>query len=454
MILPEGVSLVGEVFHSVTLDVEKCKGCTNCIKGCPTEAIRVRDGKAHIIENKCIDCGECIRICPNNAKYAVTDKMAKMSEYKYNIALPAPGFYGQFSEETTVRGILGALQQVGFNDVFEVALAAEEVSIALGEYIRRNQGIKPLISSSCPAVLRLIQVRFPELIKNIVPLHPPIEIAARRAKSIACERLGIDKKDIGVFFISPCPAKATWVKQPIGIKAAAIDGVFSIADIYGACVKKLGSRDFDTIFEHSSGIGIGWGRSGGENVAIGGGNHLAVDGIHDCIEMLEEVEMDKLSDIDYIECQACRGGCIGGALTVENQFIARVRIRRLAEKIGLQSSLDSEEILRQYYKGYYDFESEILPKPSLALDGDITKAMQKLELLEETVKRLPGLDCGSCGSPNCRSLAEDIVQGIATETDCVFNLRDRVKHLATEMLDLSKKLPPTMDKKQEGGESG
>ena len=53
-------------FHSVRLDEEKCMGCTNCIKRCPTQAIRVRSGKAHIISERCIDCGECIRVCPHH----------------------------------------------------------------------------------------------------------------------------------------------------------------------------------------------------------------------------------------------------------------------------------------------------------------------------------------------------------------------------------------------------
>ena len=42
-------------FHSVTLDKDKCVGCTNCIKRCPTQAIRVRGGKAQIISERCID---------------------------------------------------------------------------------------------------------------------------------------------------------------------------------------------------------------------------------------------------------------------------------------------------------------------------------------------------------------------------------------------------------------
>ena len=49
-------------YHSVRLDKTRCKGCTNCLKHCPTEAIRVRNGRAHIIDERCIDCGECIRI--------------------------------------------------------------------------------------------------------------------------------------------------------------------------------------------------------------------------------------------------------------------------------------------------------------------------------------------------------------------------------------------------------
>ena len=59
--------------HSVTLNKEKCKGCTACLKRCPTEAIRIRDGKAKILQELCIDCGECIKVCPYHAKKAVTD---------------------------------------------------------------------------------------------------------------------------------------------------------------------------------------------------------------------------------------------------------------------------------------------------------------------------------------------------------------------------------------------
>ena len=73
-------------FHSVVLDADRCVGCTSCLKVCPTEAIRLKEGKACIIGEKCIDCGECIRICPNHAKNAVTDSKDILKKYKYTIA--------------------------------------------------------------------------------------------------------------------------------------------------------------------------------------------------------------------------------------------------------------------------------------------------------------------------------------------------------------------------------
>ena len=72
-------------FHSVRLDRGKCVGCTNCLKRCPTEAIRVRDGHAIIKEDKCIDCGECIRHCPYQAKKAIFDRLEDFANYKYKI---------------------------------------------------------------------------------------------------------------------------------------------------------------------------------------------------------------------------------------------------------------------------------------------------------------------------------------------------------------------------------
>ena len=115
-------------YHSVMLEREKCKGCTTCLKHCPTEAIRVYGGSAHIIKERCIDCGACIQRCPYHAKVAVTDPLSKILDYKIKVALPAPTLYGQFKGLKDIGRLLDALIAIGFDDVYEVARGAEYVS--------------------------------------------------------------------------------------------------------------------------------------------------------------------------------------------------------------------------------------------------------------------------------------------------------------------------------------
>ena len=118
------------LFHSVRLDADKCQGCTNCVKRCPTQAIRVRNKKAYIISDRCIDCGECIRLCPHHAKYAVNESFNELINYKYRIALPAPALYGQFNNLENVDFVLTGLRIMGFDKVVEVSKGAEIISSA------------------------------------------------------------------------------------------------------------------------------------------------------------------------------------------------------------------------------------------------------------------------------------------------------------------------------------
>lgn len=115
--------------HSVSLESEKCKGCTHCLRRCPTEAIRIRDGRAVINTERCIDCGECIRLCPHKAKKAIYDPLESINNFKYKIALPPPTLYGQFDNLDDVDCMLKGLLDYGFDDVFEVACAADRKSV-------------------------------------------------------------------------------------------------------------------------------------------------------------------------------------------------------------------------------------------------------------------------------------------------------------------------------------
>jgi len=423
-------------FHSVRLDRDKCRGCTNCIKRCPTEAIRVRGGKAQIIAERCIDCGECIRVCPYHAKIAYTDPFSDISRFKYKIALPAPSLYGQFKNLSSIDRVIVALKLMGFDDVYEVARGADVVSCALRERIGQKKNL-PVISSACPAVVRLIQVRFPNLIDNIVDVQSPMEVAAAAAKAEYAEKHGVKQKDIGAFFITPCPAKMTAIKNPYGAEKSHVDGAISVIDLYGLLAGQLKKPGVITLDGNTASVyGVGWANSGGECSASGSGNCLAVDGISNVIKVLEEIENMKLTDLEFFEGLACPGGCVGGPLTFENPFVARTRIRKLAEGVR-NASLDAQYAARYIADGTVDFTQSIEARPVMKIDADMSAAMRKLEEIEEITARLPGLDCGSCGSPSCRAMAEDIVRGDAKELDCIFKLRDKVTSLAEQMVDLT-----------------
>ncbi len=431
-------------WHSVTLDRDSCKGCTNCLKHCPTKAIRIQNGKAKILKERCIDCGECIRVCPYHAKKAVTDGFDELSKYKYKIALVAPAFFSQFSIEENINVILSAIKKTGFDDCYEVARGAEIVTEKTKDIIKNPDFDKPLISSACPAVVRLILLRFPNLIDNIVPLRSPMEVSANLAKKEAAEKTGLDISDIGVFFISPCAAKATAIKSPVNINKSAVDGVISVHDLFSKMaqvIKKMHDSEVEALSK-SGKKGIMWALSGGEASASGSDRYVCVDGIHNVIEVLEAIEDDKLRDIEYVEALSCTGGCVGGPLNVENSFIAKSRLERICKEIEDNKNVKQDDIV-------YSDKTPVY-KPVMNLDEDISKAMEKAIKIEEIYETLPKLDCGSCGSPGCRDLAEDIVRGYASENDCIFNLKERINILAKEMLELDGTYE--MTKKKEWGD--
>jgi iron only hydrogenase large subunit-like protein len=423
---------MSDYFHSVILSEDSCKGCTHCIKRCPTEAIRVRGGNASIIGERCIDCGECIRVCPYHAQKAVTDDLEDIKKYKYRIALVPPALHGQFDTNVGLGKILKAVEMLGFDEVFDISPYCDIASAIIKKHYLQGQKItRPAIYSDCPVIIRIIQLRYPDLLENVIPLVSPMEIAARLIKKEIVERKNFRQGDIGVFYLTPCPARVTSIRVPVGLSFPYTDGLISIRKVFASLsknLKELQSLEKVEGYEFS-GRGLKWGIIGGQSHSIGIKNYLAVDGIENVINILEELELGKIRAMEFLEAYACTGGCVGGPLLVENAFVAKTRIKHLAATTPSPKLIGKEKVEKYIETGMFNWTEKIKPKKMASLDPNIGKAIQKMEKAEEILKKLPGIDCGSCGAPTCRALAEDIVNGRAREVDCIFRLKEIISRM-------------------------
>lgn len=414
--------------HSVYLDPEKCKGCINCIKHCPTGAIRVRGRKAHIIKEFCIDCGECVRVCPHHAKKTRYDDIDTMQLYDYTVALPAPSFYAQFNNVTDTDIILSALLKMGFNDVVEVAAAAEIVSELSRKFIAEHPEGKPYISTACPSVTRLIRVRFPALLDRLLPIIAPVELAAKIAVRRAMEKTGLPREKIGIFFISPCPAKVTYAHDPLGIEKSEIDRVLAVKMVYTKLLPLMQQTDAESNLKLAGKIGISWGYSGGEVAGLLTDSYIAVDGIDNAIGVLEDLEDNKIHGLDFVEIDACTGGCVGGVLQVENPYVAKTKLKLLRKYMPVAGAhLNGAPADEAYWKNKIEF------MPVFRLGATPAESMEIMRQIDEITAQLPGLDCGSCGAPTCRALAEDVVRGDANQRDCIHLLKMYLHKISSDL---------------------
>lgn len=434
--------------HSVVLEYKKCRGCTTCIKNCPTEAIRVRSGKATILPNRCIDCGTCIRVCPHQAVKSVPDSFNVLQNYQYNIAVPDPALYGQFHNLDDLNIILNGLLELGFDDVYESAAASE----LLAGYLRNRpadpERLVPDISPVCPAVVRLICIRFPSLLGHIPPLLIPSELAAILARERAVKETGLQPDEIGMFSIVPCSSLVTAASTPAGQEAPVLDGAFAIRDVYLALLEPMRRLDPENLRPMAAaGItGVGWAYAGGESLSRRDERYVAVDGIDNVIRMLEDIEDGRLPEADFIELRACTQGCVGGCLNVENPFTAKMRLKKLMRELPVSrtryhTGSPVDEIMKTTQK------PEFLP--TFLLDPDRRKAMEKMKRIQELEAQLPGLRCGSCGAPSCHAFAEDVVMGRASEEDCIFKVRERMQHM-TGNTDADEYLPAPFRRRKAG----
>jgi len=427
--------------NSLHTDPEKCIGDMRCMRACPVQAIRVWGGTACMLDDRCIECGECINVCTTHAITPMTDSFTDLSGFKLTVAIPSPSLYSQFGPGVTPGVINAALGRVGFDEVADLTWACERTNEVLREYLESYKGRRPLISPFCPTVTRLIQIRYPDLVDLVVPLETPKELTARRVKKERARGLGVEEREVAAIYLTPCPSKMRDVRRPERKRRSYLDGAVAISHLYSSMLPITVHVGGEEIREPDlSGMGLSWAFVGGHAAGLGWERTMAVGGVENVVHILEQIENGRLQDVDYIEARACRDGCIGGCLMVENPYRARNKLLNVLKSYG---SLSQPEKARAALPEGTDFliGDRLSPTPLRPLSDDVAVAIQKVKQKEEVFSTLPGIDCGSCGAPTCMAFAEDVVAGRAELVWCVFKLHERLQSVTAELLDLLGNLP-------------
>ncbi|MGA2824043.1 MAG: [Fe-Fe] hydrogenase large subunit C-terminal domain-containing protein [Bacteroidales bacterium] len=410
-------------YHSHVIIPEKCSGRMKCIKACPTKAIRLRHAKITYFDDLCVDCGACINVCPEKVFIPVIDEINDFEKFEFKIAIPSRTLYTQFGLNIHPIQVHHALKKIGFDAVVDTSKVSHEMSFVISEHLKTNPEVKPIISSFCPSLIRLIQVNYPNLMGLISTFDVPREITAKESKKKYATEKGISINKIGAIFISPCPAMVVSIKQPAEKEKSWIDGAIAIKDIYNIIlpeiIKTQGNQESGETDEYFF-YGKGWGEIDYVPKYMDSERCLSITGIDNIMMLLNDIEDSKLRNVDYIEAFTCTQGCIGGSFCFENPYISRHHSIMLEKRYSEPIAFDETEILEKYKEKYYFLGHQVLPRLTRSLSIDIATSIKRMKQKEKIYLKLPKKDCGLCGAPTCETFAQDCAQGEADLTDCIF----------------------------------
>ena len=416
-------------YHALDIDEARCIGCSRCMKTCPTEAIRICKGKAVIQEHRCVDCGRCYEVCPSQAVSLKADDFEMIHRYRHAVALLPAVFLGQFPDDISVSRVYATLLELGFAHVMEVESAALVYRDAKEHYARENPDLRPLISSFCPAIVRLIQIKYPSLAENVMPIKVPLDLSALYAVR-ELESRGIPREEVGLFYITPCAAKISAVKAPVGEERSIIDGVINMNHLYNRVYKKIKELGKNHQFKPLSRQRLSTDAvlstlTNGERRVCTAKRSYAIDGIKNVMDFLDKLENDEVEGVEFLELRACDQSCAGALLCADNRFLCGERMYARARKAAERERNGEMPRDREMekYKDYLIAHStveEVQPRSMMVLDDDIGRALEKMEKIERLKVQLPQIDCGVCGAPTCEAFATDVVCDRAELHQCVF----------------------------------
>lgn len=376
----------------ITYTLHKCVKCMRCLKTCPFEAITIKDERVLISADKCINCGACISACKHSGLSAKGSTLVDLQNYKIKIGLVPSSIYCDCSNETDARRLNAALLKLGFDELVSLSPYEGAVYEKVNDLLKEKKEL--YISSFCPVVNELIEKQYPMLLDNQINFEYPSVLAAKDVR----QKYG---KDAGIFLLCECPAKLAFGKYPYGKINSEIDHCLSIVDLFPNinAYRNQDEADVELCKEGIRSVACGLGQRFDAQI-------LSVNGMDKVRRALELSEFGLLKEVKYLSLSACFNGCIGGQFLWGNPFNGRINMHELMKTAhGKIKNYTLEELQKE------KDDLKLQPK-------NMMEQLKRFSTVNEIFDHLPGFDCGACGYPSCRSMAEAIADGQQQLGDC------------------------------------
>jgi anti-sigma regulatory factor (Ser/Thr protein kinase)/ferredoxin len=367
------------VAHSLRVSASKCRECLRCLHACPTGAVRVRSSAPEILSHLCIDCASCIQACPFGALEVDNPDVLPEDFSAFTLVVP-PSFLFEFGPQVSSSRVLAGLKKLGFDDIQVSGSWEDSLRRAVQEYSKLGTRALPTIEPTCPAVVNLIQMKFPSLLDSIAPYLSPLEAIVR------------DLGNKRLLIVALCPSQRSSIvgsdtSHPIEFISpkALRDALNPIL----ASLPDLPSKDEWVASPSLSPL-----------------ETLRVNGLRHVSNLLERFENGLFASVRVLQLFACDQGCFGSPLLEENPYVSEFRWHLERRERGSSGSAHARKLGFSIKQG-------------MRLDENMSLAIVKLARIDELTRVLPGKDCGRCGAPSCASLAEDVVLGRAKLSDCL-----------------------------------
>ncbi|MDD2591725.1 MAG: [Fe-Fe] hydrogenase large subunit C-terminal domain-containing protein [Erysipelotrichaceae bacterium] len=383
----------------ISYTLEKCQKCMKCLHSCLTGAISLQDARVKIDSEKCTNCATCIEACVYQGLQAKGSTLADLENYQYKIALVSTAVVGECCTVDQVEELMMAIKKLGFDEVINLSGYDGAMYEEMIRYVGVNHQQTTLITSFCPVVNKLIEVKYPILLSNIVPMDNISEVAARSIR----KREDMPK-NTGIFLLCECVSKLTLAKYPYGNKYSEIDHAMVIADLFPQISRNLSTERLRSPVSDKGLYNVT------ANLYTKGfkdKNVVVADGLDKVVKALELAEFDRLKDCDLLFLSGCINGCIGGNLLWGNPFSSFNNVRKLAKK-ACETTVDISN---------NDLYGVVIAS-SFNEKRSLQNRLANFIKINEYVEKLPGFDCGACGFHSCRAMAEEILANRATLADC------------------------------------